>query len=169
MVADLPQSRGGADFSCKSWGCRLPLKVVGADFPKSWGAYFPQVVTKSIFFLAFLLLLFLCIMPMSLSCSSSMLSGSSWFCAYVFIYHSLTQRLLEGKCWPLFRSSCGRHVLSVILHFCFLAFLLSCSFVLFSFAFLFLAFYFFTFMWCLCVVCCFLLSSCAMFGCTKFL
>ena len=137
MVADLPQSRGGADFSCKSWGCRLPLKVVGADFPKSWGAYFPQVVTKSIFFLAFLLLLFLCIMPMSLSCSSSMLSGSSWFCAFLFIYYSLTQRLLEGKCWPFFPSSCGGHVLSVILHFCFLAFLLSCSFVLFSFAFLF--------------------------------
>ena len=168
MVADLPQSRGGADFSCKSWGCRLPLKVVGADFPKSWGAYFPQVVTKSIFFLAFLPLLFLCIMPMSLSCSSSMLSGSSWFCAYLFIYYSLTQRLLEGKCWPFFPV--------LVEDMCFLLF---CIFVFWLFCFrvllfcfillLFLAFYFFTFMWCLCVVCCFLLSSCAVFGRTKFL
>ena len=79
---------------------------------------------------------------MSLSCSSSMLSGSSWFCAFVFINYFLTKRLLEGKCWPFLPSSCGGHVLSVILHFCLLAFLLSCSFVFFSFAFLFWLFLF---------------------------
>ena len=198
MVADLPPSRGVcANFSPKLWRCRLPLKVVESLFPKRWGAYFPQVATKTKNFLAFLLLLFLRVVPMSFSCSSSVLSRSSWFCAFVFINYFLTKRLLEGKCWPFLPSSwllerkcwpflpsswllegkcwlflfnsCGGHVFSVILHFWLLAVLLSCSFVFFSFAFLFWLFLF-SF---LCGVCVwrivFLLSSCAMFGYKKFL